>query len=183
MMKNKLVVVDVETTGLYSHKSSLVSIGAVKISDPKDTYYGECRIWPGAEVDPGALRVNGMSKQEITSLQRQTEAELIKDFLAWLPKGPVMIAHNASFDRDFIADACKRAGLKTPFGFRTVDIHSIVLLHLMRESEDPIPKSLSLNKCLESLGLPKEPNPHNALTGAKCEAELFIKVLEHGSST
>jgi len=177
-MKDRLVVVDVETTGIDAKKYSLVSIGAVKISDPSDTFYGECDIWPGAAIDTAALKVNGMSIEEITAGKRKSEAELVKEFYEWLPKNPIMIAHNASFDRDFIAEACDRAGFKTPFGFRTLDVHTFVFMHLMRAGET-IPTNLSLNNCLKALGLPPEPNPHNALTGAQCEAELFDKVLNY----
>lgn len=177
-MKERLVVVDVETTGIDADKYSLVSIGAVKINDPNDTFYGECDIWPGAAIDSGALRVNGMKIEEITAGERQSEAELTKAFVDWLPKDPIMIAHNASFDRDFIDAACKRGNINNPFGFRTLDVHTFVFMHLMRKGEN-IPKNLSLNNCLKSLGLPPEPNPHNALTGAQCEAQLFDKVLNY----
>lgn len=177
-MKDRLVVVDVETTGIDANKYSLVSIGAVSIEDPSKTFYGECSIWPGAAVDEGALRVNGMSMADITSAERKTEAQLVKEFIDWLPKNPIMIAHNASFDRDFIAAACERGNVYNPFGFRTLDVHTFVFMHLMRKG-DTIPKNLSLNNCLKSLGLPPEPNPHNALTGAQCEAQLFDKVLNY----
>ena len=43
-------------------------------------------------------------------------------------------------------------------------------------------KSLSLNTCLKIFGLPREPDPHNALTGAKCNVALFNSVMTYDGS-
>lgn len=177
-MTENLVVVDVETTGIYPHENSIVSIGAVRVSDPSNVFYDMCRIWSDAKVDAKALEVNGMTHEEIKSEERQTEAELIQKFIDWCPERPLMIAHNASFDRDFVSEAAKRAGIDSPFGIRTIDIHSIVAMHLLRQGK-PLPRRLSLDVCLKSLGLPPEPTPHNALVGARCEAQLFDAVMNY----
>lgn len=173
-MKDNLVVVDVETSGLDPKTFSIVSIGAVMIETGAE-FYGECDIWPGAGISDGALKVNGFTYADITGGSKKSEADLVKIFLHWLPKNPIMIAHNASFDRDFMIEACNRAGVKSPFSFRTIDIHSIMFMHLLR-TKKTVPFKLSLNACLKGLGLPPEPNPHNALTGAKCEADVFNKI-------
>ena len=180
-MIENLIAVDVETTGIDANRNSLVSIGAVSISDPTNTFYRECVVWDGALITEEALRVNGFTHDQIVDAKKNnktTEGGMIGEFFAWLPDSPMMIAHNSSFDRDFVAAAAKRAGLINPFSFRTVDIHSIVMLHLLR-SKSKVPKTLSLNQCLKRLGFPPEPNPHNALTGAQCDAVLFDKVLNY----
>lgn len=176
-MKN-LVIVDVETTWVKAEESSIVSIGAVNAADHTQVFYGLCRIWAGAEVDQKALKVNGMSYDDITNPDRQTETELIREFIMWLPDNPIMIAHNASFDRDFVAAAAKRAGGVSPFGIRTIDIHSIVAVHLLQKGKE-LPKRLSLDMCLKEMGLPPEPKPHNALVGARCEAQLFDMIVKN----
>lgn len=180
-MKN-LYAVDVETTGTNPERHSLVSIGAVSIEDPTKTFYRECRIWDGAAVEAEALRVNGFSGMEVLDQNKLSEAEMMKEFVQWLGgTGLMMVAHNAAFDRDFVAAACKRADISTPFSFRTIDIHSLMYMHLLRAKKD-IPRHLSLNAALQSFGLPREPDPHNALTGAQCNVELFNKVLNYDGS-
>ena len=62
-----MIVVDVETTGLYPNKNSIVSIGAVDFLNPVNTFYQECRIWRGAKISDQALEVNGFTKKQITS--------------------------------------------------------------------------------------------------------------------
>ena len=47
-----MIVVDVETTGVDARKNSIVSIGAVDFENQKNQFYGECKIWEGAEIDP-----------------------------------------------------------------------------------------------------------------------------------
>ncbi len=179
-MKN-LYAVDCETTGVDARKNSIVSIGIVSLEDPTRTFYEECRIWDGAVVEQGALDVNGFTGLQVIDPAKQSEAELITKMIAWLGASPIMVAHNAAFDRDFVSAACKRAGLTSPFSFRTIDIHSIVYMHLLRTKKD-IPKSLSLNNCLKAFGLPPEPNPHNALTGAQCNVALFNSVMTYDGS-
>jgi len=41
--------------------------------------------------------------------------------------------------------------------------------------------NLTLNKLLEMTGAGREPDPHNALTGAMCAAEVISRML-HGKS-
>lgn len=180
---NKLFAVDVETTGLDPQKNSIVAIGAVDIETPERTFYIECRAFDGAEIEDGALKVNGFTREQIEA-QEQSHDGAIDRFFAWLTQDgdtPVMVAHNAGFDKSFVAHAANRAGCKNPFSFRTIDIHSIVYMHLLRTGA-VIPSQLSLNKCLESFGLDREPDPHNALTGAKCNQVLFKKVQHHANT-
>lgn len=171
-----LYAVDVETTGLDPNTSSIVSIGAVEIGNESRYFYEECKPWDGAEVHQGALKVNGFTEDYLNNLQA-TEAKIIAQFFAWLKLSPMMCAHNSSFDKSFIQAAANRASLPNPFGFRTVDIHSIVHAHIVRKGEKP-PEKLSLNECLKYFNLPKEPDPHNALTGARCNVQLYTAVTK-----
>lgn len=176
-----IIAVDVETTGLHPEKHSIVSIGAVNTGKPEQTFYIECNAWPGAEIDAGALKVNGFSKFDIIdNSEKRSEAYAMTAFLQWTRKiddKPFMLGQNVNFDSRFVDAAFARAGIPNPFNFRTLDLHTIAAVKLYLDKGELPPRDLSLNKILVALGLPPEPDPHNALTGAQCAYECADKLL------
>lgn len=178
-----MIVVDVETTGIDPKRHSIVSIGAVDFSNPENQFYQECRIWDGAEIDEEALKINGFSEEDIKSHDKITEKELINNFLQWIENiGDKTIAgENPSFDRDFLKFSAERNGIKWPLGYRTVDLHTLCYTHQLKRGINPPIKNgksdLNTDKILEYVGLPAEPKPHNALIGAKMEAEAFSRLI------
>lgn len=172
-----MIALDVETGGLDPERNPILSIGALDTDNPTNQFYGECRAWERAEITDEALAINGFSLEQTTDEKKQTEAELIKIFLAWVAevKDKMIVGQNSSFDRDFIKAACRRAGLQSPFGHRTLDTHSLVWLHMIEHGVTP-PAILNLTACLEYCGLPPEAKPHNALNGAIAHAQVFAKI-------
>jgi DNA polymerase III epsilon subunit-like protein len=166
--------VDVETSGLDPKESSILSIGAVAM-DSGAKFYEECKPWDGAYISETALKINGFTKEGFAK-QKKNEAQIIAKFFQWLGESPLMVAHNGYFDWGFIDAAAKRADLKNPFNYRIIDIHSITQAHMLQARVD-VPSKLGLNQCLEYFGLPKEPKPHNALTGAHCNADILNKFI------
>ncbi len=179
-----MIVLDVESTGLDPRASSIISLGALDLDEPTNQFYDECRAWEGAQVSDDALAVNGFSREELADPSRKSEAELVKAFIAWAtdrPQNRILAAQNVSFDLEFVQAACARAGLECPFGKRTLDTHTLVWLHMTeRGIEPPLNESLhsaiSLDAALRYCGIPEEPKPHNALTGALCHAEVIARV-------
>jgi DNA polymerase III epsilon subunit-like protein len=186
-----MIVLDVETTGLNPRITSIVSVGAVYFENPEKPlpFYGECRIWDGAEIpsEDRALEVNGFTEEDIKSPAKLAQDILLKDFLLWTEgiKDKTLGGQNPSFDRDFIIASLNRYSLKSPFSIRTrtIDLHSLAYAdHLKRGIPIPLDKeregsNLGLNTILNYVGLPKEPRPHNALTGAKMEAEAIHRII------
>ena len=178
-----MIVLDVETTGLVPEKHSILSLGAVDLNDPTNQFYEECRVWEGAEMEDEALAINGFTRKEAEAPGKQSEEGLIRAFVAWAtdrPEDRTLAAQNPSFDLEFVQAACKRAGIECPFAKRTLDVHSLVWMHMrMRGTEPPVEKhrsALSLDAALRYCGIPEEPKPHNALTGAFCHAEVIARV-------
>ncbi len=182
-----MIVVDVETTSLDTEKGSILSIGAVDLDEPTAQFYDECRIWEGAKVEDEALAVNGFTRDEIEEVSKKSEQELITAFVAWSLDRPdrTLAAQNVSFDFSYIEEACKRAGIEFPFAKRTIDVHSVVWAHMIREGREVPLKNhhsaISLDYALEYCGLPKEARPHNALTGAYAHAEVLSRVAYNKS--
>jgi len=180
-----MIAVDVETTGLDPKMCSIVSVGAVDLDDPINQFYDECRIWEGAHITDEALAVNDLSREDLgPESGRKTEAELIRAFIAWAfdrPKSHTFVGQNITFDRDFIEAACKRTGVEFPFAHRTLDTHTLAWYHHVLRGIEPPTKhgrsAINLDYLLEYCGMPPEPRPHNALTGALSHAETFSRIV------
>ena len=180
-----MIVLDVEASGVNYEKHSIVSLGALDLKNPSNQFYDECRIWDGAHIDDEALEVNGFTKEEITDPSKKSEGELIKAFLSWANEidDHTLAGQNVSFDRDFVRLACERAHVDFPFAYRTIDTHSLAYMHIVKRGMEPPfdglkrRTALNLDAVLNYCGIPDEPAPHNALTGAMSHAEVISRLL------
>lgn len=186
-----MIVVDVETTGLDPQKHSIVSIGAVDFYAPSYQFYTECIIYPGAEISERALEINGFTEEQLYDPTKPNLEQAINEFIEWTEKAvdKTFAGENPAFDRDFLTASFLRykpgpegrSEWYKQFTHRTVDLHSLCYSHLLRSGKVPPSKSgrsdLSTDKILNYVGLPEEPRPHNALTGAKMEAEAFSRII------
>lgn len=179
-----MIIIDVEASGTEAHKHSIVSLGALDFANPTNRFYEECRIWDGAHIMDGALEVNGFTKEQITDPNKQSEADLVHTFLHWSEgvEERTFAGQNVSFDRDFVRYAAERAGhTEWPFAYRTVDTHTLCYMHMIsRGLRPPIAhrrSALDLDAVLNYCGIPEEPTPHNALTGALSHAEVVSRLL------
>jgi DNA polymerase III epsilon subunit-like protein len=179
-----MIVVDVEASGTEAHKHSIVSVGALDFANPTNRFYEECRIWDGAHVMDGALAVNGFTMEQITDAKKQSEADLVHAFMHWSKDLPekTLAGQNVSFDRDFLKYASERAGhTEWPFAYRTIDTHTLCYMHMVnRGLQPPVAhnrSALDLDAVLNYCGIPAEPEPHNALTGALSHAEVISRLL------
>lgn len=179
-----MIVLDIEASGTEAHKHSIVSAGAIDIKNPTNRFYMECRIWDGAHVMDEALNVNGFTKEEITDPAKPSEADLTHAFLAWSESfdDRTLAGQNVSFDRDFLKYAAERAGhTQWPFAYRTIDTHTLCYMHMVERGLQPPIRSrrsgLDLDAVLNYCGIPEEPQPHNALTGALSHAEVISRLL------
>lgn len=180
-----MIILDVEASGTNYDQHSIVSIGALDFDNPSNRFYVECRIWEGAKIMDGALEVNGFTAAEITDPNKPTEAEITRQFLEWTEgvEDRTICGHNPSFDRDFLRAAADRADLNWNLAYRTVDTHSLCWMHIIKRGEE-LPfdskhkrSDLNLDAILNYCGIPEEPHPHNALTGALCHGEVASRLL------
>ena len=179
-----MIAVDVEASGVNYEKNSLLSIGAIDIENPTNQFYGECHVWEGAHINDEALAVNGFTEEQANDASKQTEAELTAAFLAWSEDVSMrtLAGQNVSFDRDFIKAASERAGLNWDLPHRSIDVHTLCWMHMVKRGVTPPMdedrrSKLNLDAVLVYCGIPQEPVPHNALTGASCHAEVISRLL------
>jgi DNA polymerase III epsilon subunit-like protein len=181
-----MLVVDVEGSGLSAEKNSIVSVGALDLAHPEKQFYEECRVWDGAHIEEGALEVNGFTREQLADPAKQSEADLIHKFKTFAEgvEERTLAGQNVSYDRDFLAAAAHRAGhTDWPFAHRTIDTHTLAWMHMVKRGltppSDPAKhhSTLNLDAVLNYCGIPEEPKPHNALTGAKSHAEVISRLL------
>ena len=179
-----MIVLDVEASGLDAAKNSIVSLGALDLGNPTNRFYMECRVWDGAHIEPEALAVNGFTKEQVTDPKKPSEADLTHQFKQWAEglEERTFAGQNVSFDRDFLREAAIRAKhTDWPFAHRTIDTHTLCYMHMIQHGLTPPTKlnrsALNLDAVLNYCGIPEEPSPHNALTGALSHAEVIARLL------
>lgn len=180
-----MIVLDVEASGTDPLKNSILSIGAVDFEHPDNQFYDECHVWEGAHINDEALEVNGFTRKEAEDPSKKSEEEVVRAFIGWAMeiRDWTLAGQNPSFDRDFIRAACLRSHMDFPFAHRTLDTHSIAYAHMVTRgitppfNEKKHHDTLNLDAILAYTGIPAEPKPHNALTGALSHAEVISRLL------
>lgn len=180
-----MLIIDIEGSGTEYHKHSIVSIGAFDLDAPEDRFYRECRIWTGAHIMDGALEVNGFTEAQITDPAKPGEGEAVREFLEWSQhiSDRTLTGQNVSYDRDMLRAAADRADLSWDLAHRTIDTHTLCWMHMVTHGHPPPidtqhrRSALNLDAILTYCGIPEEPSPHNALTGALCHGEVTSRLL------
>jgi DNA polymerase III epsilon subunit-like protein len=167
-----MIIVDIETSGLDPRKHSMLSLGAIDYNTG-DEFYGECRMEEGRMIDDVSLSINGFTREQCVDPNKPYPHGLYIRFLEWAAQREKLLAGQqvGSLDVPFlkeIHDGVRGLVGPWPFGYRTVDLHSVMYGRFH--------KSLSLDGILDTFKLPQEPKPHNALNGARCEYQAF-KIL------
>lgn len=181
-----MIILDIETTGTDPRVHSIASIGAVDFSHPERRFYEECRIFPTAHIDPEGLAVNGFTEEQLEDASKKTDGEIVVDFLHWLSESEEQTIAGQNpmvVDVPFLRAVSERYHLNNTFAHRSLDLHSVCFLHMIERGVmppvDSIKKHTALNSkaIMEYVGIPEEPHPHNALTGALYEAEAFYRLF------
>lgn len=172
MKNNNLFSLDLEASGLSPTKNSILSIGAIHIETGNE-FYVECRNYPDREVDDFALKVNGFTLEQANDITKPFPHEVYVALVTWClthTYKPMLIGENLpSFDVQFLKYTQELTVFPWVFGHRYLDLHSISFAHFGR--------SVKMDEALVLLGLPPEPRPHNALTGAKVTRDVFKKLM------
>ena len=192
-----MIVLDIETTGL-THDVGICEIGAINL-DSNDYFVQDCRIDREDTITEGALKVNGRTRQELFGKTKQSQKELIENYLNWVEGQLVKMfcGQNVSWDISMIQAKCIKYGLQKKFldvhGQRGMDLHTIAQekyfeiykKYLLKEKGQ---SAMNLGKVLEFCGIPderinvsleevvKEGKVHSALEDCKLEGEVLIRM-------
>ncbi len=190
-----MIVMDLETSGLYPERNGIWQIGALEFENPSNYFIDECRIDDEEYVEREALEVTGKTEEELRDENMQSQRELLEKFFAWCESVKIKncICQNPQFDLGFLGAKARKYGLKFPLPHRTFDMHSIGALRyfeiheklLIRDDKSDMGLGNILKMCgiedkrkkMEKGVVVQEGNPHNALEDAKLTAECFSRIF------
>ena len=161
-----LVILDVETTGLYPSKSEIIEVAALKFEAgmvPVSCFVSYCK--PQKPIPPEATAINNITDEMVEGAPAFNQiAPALSDFL----KDCHIVGHNLDFDLRFIF----AHGANIPSGVRFYD--TLDLAHLT------VPQSQIINYKLESLcfwyGIWRR-NSHSALSDCYATSKVFTKLV------
>ncbi len=101
------VVFDIETTGLSAYYDHIIEFGAVKISNGQTVDSMQLFIKPPVSIPPNITNLTGISDNDVRFAETiENSIDSILEFIG----DAVLVAHNASFDIDFMQEILRKLG-------------------------------------------------------------------------
>ncbi|MBB6674095.1 ATP-dependent DNA helicase DinG [Cohnella nanjingensis] len=164
----KFAVLDFETTGTSSEHDEIIQAGLALIDETgaADSVYASM-VKPSKSIPEFITRLTGIGDDDVR------DAPAIEDVLAEmvpLLQDAVLVAHNATFDAQFLQAALDRSGY-LPYGGRVIDT-----VDLARIVYPSLP-SYRLGALTQSLNIVHD-RPHQADSDALATADVFARCLD-----
>lgn len=171
----KFTVLDTETTGLDSSKDSILSFGAVKISDLKIQITTAVEWYPKSENSAGkAAQIHGL----VGISDQISSEEFLKRLLLYLGN-TIIVGHHIGFDLEMISKELRLFGinqLPNPV-IDTLNL-AIRLEHGPQADQSRIAMgAYGLDELCKRYGIETE-DRHTAGGDAFLTAQLFLKLLK-----
>ncbi|WP_332693246.1 ATP-dependent DNA helicase DinG [Halalkalibacter lacteus] len=166
-MKERYIVVDVETTGHSVTKGDrIIQIGAVVIEDEEIVETFATFVNPDQTIPPFIEELTGISDEIVANAP--SFHEIIPELLPLFEQS-TFVAHNVDFDLTFLRNQIEVEGYTFPSlpVFDTVELSRILL---------PQQESYKLGQLAEQLGYSHD-RPHQADSDAEVTATLFMTLL------
>ena len=165
------IVLDTETTGL-DHRTGhrLIEIACVELDDLIPTGRSFHRYMdPERDIEAGAERVHGISIGMLAGKPKFADAEVVEEFLDFIADA-ALVAHNASFDRNFVNAELERAGRVRLPDHRWIDTLGLAQARFpgMYNSLDALCKRFKISLA--------ERDKHGALIDAKLLAGVYLEL-------
>jgi DNA polymerase-3 subunit epsilon len=109
----RFIAFDLETTGTVPGVDQIVEIGAVRFINGAVEAVFSTLVDPLRSIPPGASAVNGIFDEMVKG--KPTIDQLLESFSAFCGDDP-LVAHNASFDAQFVLSDFKKHEMTAPRG-------------------------------------------------------------------
>ena len=171
--KQRILVIDVETSGFDPQRHACLELGAVLLEtnlEPLASFSSLIAPWPGAELVPQAMAVNKISLDSLASAPSSVEA-LTRFHSEMMGDGapPLLAGWNVWFDASFLRVLYEKAQRPWPFRHRVLDVQSVALSH---SRMGPISQEVAIKETFD------ESQQHRALPDAMHTARLLRRFTE-----
>ena len=195
-----MIVTDIETSGLDSGRCGIWQIGALELENPKNYFLEEGRIDDEDTIEKEALIVIGKTESELRDKRKQTQKQLILNYLNWAEKVDERIVggHNVGWDISFIQNKSMRYGIMPQFrevsGQRTIDLHGLAQEEYRKLNGKYFLKNgksdMNLSKVLDFCGMKddririennvvvQKGKSHGALEDCRLEGECIYRIRD-----
>lgn len=165
-MKNRFMIVDVETTGNKPGTDKIIQIGAILIEDGEIIEQISSFVNPNMKLSPFIKQFTGI---EDDMLKRAPAFELIAPMLLEMLEGSYFVAHNVPFDMTF---------LKAEFESCGYEFHNCPTIDTVELSRLLFPSlgSYKLSQLASEFDIDHD-QPHRADSDAEATAHLLVKLL------
>lgn len=162
----KLVFIDIETTGLISGYHEIIEVAIIG-----DSFEYHRKIKPVRLelADPKALIINGFTSRE---WRHAAEPRIVANEISNILKGATIVGHNPNFDMDFISELLEKYDEPQRWKRRYIDTITLAYEHLHHLGLS----SMSLDSCRRFFGWGTEKS-HTALQDARDCKRLFYTLL------
>jgi DNA polymerase III epsilon subunit family exonuclease len=166
----EFVVVDLETTGLSLSRSSILEIGAVRVSRSRPTGRFQTLVRPPAPLSRAIADLTGIDDAMVAEAPELRPA--VGAFRRWLERaGPApFVAHNARFDAGFVKRALADLGLPP------LRVPVLCTQRLARRILPDLGR-YNLDRVCAHFGI-RNPARHRALGDARATAALLVELLQ-----
>ncbi|MBX3596573.1 MAG: DNA polymerase III subunit epsilon [Rhizobiaceae bacterium] len=164
------IIFDTETTGLDFKLDRVIEIGAIEIVNrfPTGRVFHEYIHPDGREIHPDAEAVHGISLASLTG--KPVFAAIADKFLEFI-EGAKLVAHNATFDMNFINAEFAR------LGFPPVEPDLVVDTLVLARRKHPMGPN-SLDALCRRYGIDNSKRTkHGALLDSELLAEVYVELI------
>lgn len=110
-LEDEVAFLDVETTGIDPHRDRIIEVAVLVARGPEVIGRYSSLVDPGRPVPRDTTLLTGIDDEMLCGAP--SIDAVVREVAAFLGKRDV-VAHHASFDRTFVADAAARAGVALP---------------------------------------------------------------------
>lgn len=162
-MRDVIVAIDLETTGLDVAEAQIIEIGAVKFREHEILETYNTLVDPGSPVPAKVTAITHIRQKDIVGAPKI--ADVLPTLTAFIGDA-LLLGHNIDFDLRFFH---KQGVLTNNSGIDTYELASVLL---------PTTPRYNLNALMQALNLSPEGNFHRALADAMATARVYMALWD-----
>ena len=170
MLPKRLLVIDVETTGLEPGTDCVIQLASCVLGrkDLREEKFFSSYVRPQTHIQAYAEAIHGLSIEDLKDAP--DISSVIRSFADYAPLDVIICGHNVAFDVAFLKAAYATVGFTYPFDYHTLDLWSIAFFVLAAQRVS-LPE-YNLTSLCELYGI-KRSVKHDALEDVRLTAQVL----------